>query len=44
MTSLTKNEKPKSKNIFFIADLMTCQVFWKFEQLSSTFGAIDIPV
>jgi len=30
MTSLTKKT-----NIFFIADPMTCLVFWGFEQLSS---------
>jgi len=34
--SLTKNMKPKTKKIFFIADSKTCRVFWEFEQLSST--------
>jgi len=33
MTSPTKKTK---LNIFFIANQKTCQVFWGFEQLSST--------
>jgi len=32
------HKKPETQNqtIFFIADSKTCQVFWGFEQLSST--------
>jgi len=36
MPSLTKYLKPKTKKFFFIAGLKTCQIFWGFEQLSST--------
>jgi len=38
MTPLTKKQKPKTNKFF---SLQTCQVFWGFEQLSST---IDWPV
>jgi len=33
MTTLTKNLKPTTKNVFFITDLKTCGVLWGFEQL-----------
>jgi len=42
MTSLTKNSKPK--NVTFIADVKTCQIFWGFEQLSSTIISRYIPM
>jgi len=44
MTSLTKNPKPKTKQLFFIADSKTCRVFGGFEQLSSACGTRDTPL
>ena len=43
MTPLTKKLKPKSKNIFVIADAKTCRIFWGFEQLSGAIVGGDIP-
>ena len=39
MSSLTKNPKLKNKQIFLIANNKTFQIFWAFEQLSSTYCA-----
>ena len=36
MTSLTKNLKPKTKKMYFIADSNACRVFCGLKQLSST--------
>jgi len=39
-----KKSKTQNKKFFFIADLKTCQIFWVFEQISSTYDARDIQV
>ena len=38
-----KKSKTQNQKNFFIADSNTCQVFWRFEQLSSAFGTRIMP-
>jgi len=42
--SLTKNLQPQPKIFFLSADEKTCRVFWRFDQVRSTYRLGEIPV